>query len=71
MKAKLILLLSVLIVFLIACNSDNKQNNQAITKSENTLTGKWVRIGQNGPVGFDFKEDGLVECDFGNDQTSI
>ncbi|MCU0552520.1 MAG: S8 family serine peptidase [Leptolyngbya sp. Prado105] len=34
----------------------------------NTIVGKWVRIGQTGPISFDFKENGLVEGDFGNDQ---
>ena len=42
---------------------------QTITKPENTLIGKWVRIGQNGPIAFEFKDNGLVEGDFGNDQT--
>jgi hypothetical protein len=55
-------------IVLFACNS-NKRNNQTITKSENTLIGKWVRIGQTGPIGLDFKDNGLVEGDFGNDQT--
>lgn len=69
MKIKLIffILLSTGVSF--ACNSNKKQNNQTITKSENTLIGKWVRIGQIGPVGFEFKDNGLVEGDFGNDQT--
>jgi tetratricopeptide (TPR) repeat protein len=69
MKTKLIfyILLSTGVSF--ACNSNKKQNFQTITKSENTLIGKWVRIGQIGPVGFEFKDNGLVEGDFGNDQT--
>lgn len=61
------LLFSTGIIF--ACNSNNMQNNQKNTKSENTLIGKWVRIGQIGPVGFEFKDSGFVEGDFGNDQT--
>ena len=69
MKTKLffLILFSTGIVF--AFNSVEKQNNQTITKSENTLIGKWVRIGQTGPIGFEFKDNGLVEADFGNDQT--
>ncbi len=33
------------------------------------ITGKWVRIGQMGPMALDFKTDGMVEGDLGNDQT--
>ena len=33
------------------------------------ITGKWVRIGQMGPIALEFKADGLVEGDFGNDKT--
>lgn len=51
------------------CNSDKSQINQTITKSENKLIGKWVRIGQTGPIGFEFKDNGLVEIDFGFDHT--
>jgi hypothetical protein len=35
-----------------------------------TIMGKWVRMTQTGPVGLEYKEDGLVEVDFGNDQSS-
>jgi tetratricopeptide (TPR) repeat protein len=38
-------------------------------KDEPGILGKWVRIGQNGPIAMEFKENGLVEADFGNDQT--
>lgn len=69
MKTKLIFLILLLTGVSFACNSNKKQNNHTITKSENTLIGKWVRIGQLGPVGFEFKDNGLVEGDFGNDQT--
>lgn len=46
------------------CHSNEKQNFQTTTKSENALIGKWVRIGQFGPVGFEFKTNGLIEGDF-------
>ena len=59
------MILSTGIVF--ASNSNQERNNQHVTKSENTLVGKWVRVGQAGPIGFEFKENGLVEADFGND----
>ena len=69
MKTKLIFMILLSSGVFFACNSNKKQVNQTITKSENTLAGKWVRIGQTGPIGFEFKENGLVEGDFGNDQT--
>jgi tetratricopeptide (TPR) repeat protein len=33
------------------------------------LTGKWVRIGPAGPIALNFRSDGVVEGDFGNDGT--
>ncbi len=33
------------------------------------ISGKWVRIGQMGPIALEFKADGMVEGDFGNDKT--
>jgi tetratricopeptide (TPR) repeat protein len=69
MKTKLIFLVLLSTGIFLACNSNKKQNNQTVTKSEKTLIGKWVRISQIGPIGFEFKENGLLEGDFGNDQT--
>ncbi|MGE0079462.1 MAG: hypothetical protein AB7S48_16495 [Bacteroidales bacterium] len=68
MKTRLIFLISV-IGFFYACNSNKNQAKQEKTQSDIILTGKWVRIGQMGPVCFDFKDNGLVEGDFGNNQT--
>ncbi len=36
---------------------------------ETDITGQWVRIGPMGPVALTFKSDGMVEGDFGNDQS--
>jgi tetratricopeptide (TPR) repeat protein len=69
MKTKLIFLILLSTGVLFACNANKKQNNQTNSKAENTLIGKWVRVSQNGPIGFEFKENGLVEGDFGMDQT--
>jgi hypothetical protein len=67
MKTKLILIF--MIVFFCSCNSNKKQDKQVIEEFDNTIVGKWVRIGHTGPISFDFKENGLIEGDFGNDQT--
>ena len=69
MKTKLIFLLLLSTGFFFACISNKKQSNQTIIKSENTIVGKWERIGQTGPIGFEFKDNDVVEGDFGNDQT--
>jgi hypothetical protein len=69
MKTKLILLIILSTGILFASNSNKMQNSTTITKSDNSLVGKWVRIGQTGPICFDFKDNGLIEADFGNDQT--
>jgi tetratricopeptide (TPR) repeat protein len=68
MKTKLIYLI-FMIVFFCSCQSNEKQDKQVIAEPDNTLIGKWVRIGQTGPLSFDFKETGLIEGDFGNDGT--
>ena len=68
MRTKLIYL-SLMVVFFYSCNSDKKKDKQVVDEFDNTIVGKWVRIGQTGPISFDFKENGLVEGDFGNDQT--
>lgn len=69
MKIKSIFLIILLTGILFAFNSNKIQNISTITKSDNSLIGKWVRIGQTGPICFDFKDNGLIEVDFGNDQT--
>ena len=58
-----------LIVLFCSCNTSKEQEKKEIKEPNNTLIGKWVRIGPTGPISFNFKENGLVEGDFGNDQT--
>ncbi len=72
MKAKLILLAIFTIGFISGCNQSTKknmQNEQQVVKTDSPIYGKWVRIGHTGPISFDFKENGIIEGDFGNDQT--
>jgi len=69
MKAKIIFAVLLLIVLLSNCFQGTKKQNQNTIEPENTLIGKWVRVGHSGPISFEFKDNGLVECDFGNDQT--
>jgi len=45
------------------------QNKQKVTIIDNSISGEWVRIGHTGPIRFNFKENGMVEGDFGNDQS--
>lgn len=72
MKTKLVLLTIIIIGFLSGCNQSTKDRNtneQKVEKADRNILGKWVRIGHTGPIGFDFKEDGKIEGDFGNDGT--
>ncbi|MBN2820893.1 MAG: hypothetical protein JXP36_18110 [Bacteroidales bacterium] len=39
-------------------------------KSVSELTGKWVRVSQTGPIALEFKQQGIVEVDF-NDNESV
>jgi hypothetical protein len=58
--------------FLLSCNYTVGKTGNIEKKAEhinNPIIGKWVRIGQMGPIGLEFKENGLVAIDFGNDQT--
>jgi tetratricopeptide (TPR) repeat protein len=63
------IVLILMIVTVWSCNVNKDQEKQTVTEPENSIIGKWVRIGQTGPISFDFKENGLIEADFGNDQT--
>ena len=65
MKAKLILL----VIFAFGYLSGFNQSREGVAKAENSVLGQWVRIGQTGPVRFNFKENGIIEGDFGNDKT--
>ncbi len=69
MKTNLIILIILSAGIISSCNTNKGHNKQIITEPENSLDGKWVRIGQTGPICFDFKENGLVEVDFGNNQS--
>lgn len=63
------LLVILTIGTLFNCNQNTNKKNQISTKPDNALLGKWVRIGHTGPTSFNFKDNGFVEGDFGNDQT--
>lgn len=71
MKLRLILLIFIFIEAFAICSYGINKNpiNQEIEKADNFIVGKWVRIGHSGPICFNFKENGIVETDFGNDQT--
>lgn len=72
MRKTLVLLTISTIGLLISCNQNtkkNKQNEQKVVKTDNSILGKWIRIGQTGAICFDFKENGIVEVDFDNDNS--
>ena len=69
MKTKMSFLAILAAGILFSCNQNTKKENHIVTKTDHPLIGKWLRIGPTGPISFDFKDNGLVEGDFGNDQT--
>ncbi len=69
MKEKLIFILGIIFTLLYGCNSVSQKKGNSDGAKENSLIGKWVRMGHSGPVCFDFKENGMIEADFGNDGT--
>ena len=40
-----------------------------LLNAQDALQGKWMRMGHSGPVALEFKPNGIVEVDFGADQT--
>ena len=69
----------ILIIFSIASlsnckeksNEQKKESSLKITKpNDTTIVGKWKRESPNGLVGIHFKENGKVEIDLGNDNST-
>ncbi len=66
------ILLTILVVGFLSSGNQLRQksdNKEKIGGINNPVQGKWVRIGHTGLIGLEFKANGLVEIDFGNDQT--
>jgi tetratricopeptide (TPR) repeat protein len=61
-------LLTLIVITFWSWNSNGNQKRQLETEPETSIIGKWVKIGPTGPIALNFKENGLVEMDFGNDQ---
>jgi tetratricopeptide (TPR) repeat protein len=55
------------ILALIAGTNFPAQHSAQADREE--LTGQWIRIGPAGPIALNFRSDGMVEGDFGNDGT--
>lgn len=72
MKTTYLLLITGIIGILLSSNFiKNDESGTRINRvnDEINILGKWVRIGQNGPIAIEFHENGLVETDFGNDHS--
>ncbi|MBW6535310.1 MAG: tetratricopeptide repeat protein [Mariniphaga sp.] len=67
MKIKTILIFLLILLFSESKNICAENNFQSIEKE--FIRGKWVRMTQSGPVGFEFLKDGTVNVDFGIDGT--
>ncbi len=62
-----IIALFLMTIALSACKQRTKQKNHTKTITDNPIEGKWFRNGHQGATSLSFKNDGLVEVDFGND----
>ncbi len=66
---KKFLILSGLIVFaLVGCNHKQNSDNGA-KKIEEQIIGTWLKFGPQGIFTIEFRDNGLVETDMGNDGT--
>jgi tetratricopeptide (TPR) repeat protein len=62
-------MVNLLMLLLASISIAASQGRMDAAADPTDITGKWVRIGPAGPVSLNFKSDGTVEGDFGNDQT--
>jgi hypothetical protein len=72
MQNALLLLMALITGWMISSNQDPEQKEYTHLENkypECILGGKWVRLGPTGPISLNFKPDGLVEGDFGDDTT--
>lgn len=58
---------TIIVATVLSCNTNENQKKQIGIDPENSVTGKWIRMGPTGPIGFNFKDNGLIETDFNND----
>ncbi|TXG35242.1 tetratricopeptide repeat protein [Seonamhaeicola maritimus] len=52
---------------LFSCN--NSEKKQDAVNIDHPIVGKWIKVGHAGNTSFNFKKNGLVEGDFGNDKS--
>ena len=71
MKAFSTLCLFVFFAMLVSCSGKKEKESDElnITKIDNPVLGTWVKMGPAGPNSFTFKENGIVEGDFGRNGT--
>jgi tetratricopeptide (TPR) repeat protein len=72
MKSKFYTLTMVVILILAGCNqqaSERSPDEGDSFENTNTLHGKWLKISQMGSFSLNFKNDGTMEGDFGDDGT--
>ena len=70
MKTAIFLSAVLTFVLLPAYGQGIHDNIPKDANADHPITGKWVRMGPSGPVGLNFKQNDLVEADFGNDGTT-
>lgn len=70
MKNLILLTTALLIVNFFGCKENSNKNNfDESTSNKEFYHGKWVRMTPNEPIGLQFKNDSIVEIDFGNNNS--
>ena len=70
MKNPILFISAVLIVIFFGCQENyNKKNFDESAGNKEFYHGKWIRMTPNEPIGLNFKNNGIVEIDFGNNKS--
>lgn len=66
MKLTSIIIMSLVLMVTLACNQNKPKEKAEQTKE--TMSATWLRMSHSGPVKMQFRKNGTVTIDFGNDQ---
>lgn len=66
MKTHRFVLLIAIGIVLYSCNSTSRKNANHGTTPKKAFVGEWIRMSHIGAISYNFRENGTVEIDFGN-----
>jgi tetratricopeptide (TPR) repeat protein len=64
-----IILLAVLLIGSVIPYQSRAMKDPALTADNDDIAGQWIRYGPSGPISLEFKSNGMVEGDFGMDNS--